>query len=62
MTKAPGTYSGSFTAPGYSLTWLDTATYTDFTFVGTSITAASTNIYIAMGLSIDQEMVMRIYK
>ena len=60
VTKVPGNYSGSFTAPGYSLTWLDTATYTDFTFVGSSITATSTNIYIAMGLSSDDQMVIRI--
>jgi hypothetical protein len=60
VTKVPGNYSGSFTAPGYSLTWFDTATYTDFTLVGSSITATSTNIYIAMGLSSDDQMVIRI--
>ena len=60
VTKVPGNYSGSFTAPGYSITWFDTTTYTDFTFLASSITSASTNIYIAMGLSSDDQMVMMI--
>jgi hypothetical protein len=73
VTKVPGVYSGLFTAPGYSVSWLDTPTYTDFTFLCSSISASSTsgrrrrditvngvsNVYIAMGLSADNRMVLK---
>lgn len=54
-TKPVGTYRGSYSANGFFISWVDTPIYTDFVFVGTSM-SATTSIWMGMGLSKDQSM------
>lgn len=50
-----GTYVGSYTATGFSLSWIDTPSYTDFTFVCTAPLALN-NVWMGMAVSKDQVM------
>lgn len=60
QVKIPGVYVGGFKAPGYTLQWTDTPTYTDFIFINLANSASgfNNNSYMAVGFSSDNQMVL----